>query len=107
MILVKCVSSMVFLGSLFWCPSGMCAALLLAVWTIGIALFAYSNVPEPFLWIPLLLALTGLFGAIFILAIPNTVILAAEEALLVVFMVSLGSLKKRSDYGATSKTVPW
>ena len=96
MMLMKCVSGMVFLGSLFWCPSGMCAALLLAVWTIGIALFAYSNVPEPFLWIPLLLALTGLFGSIFILAIPDTVILAAEEATLVVFMISLGLLKKRS-----------
>jgi hypothetical protein len=96
--LMKCVSGMVFLGSLIWYPSGVCAGLLLAVWTIAIVVFAFSNVAGRFLWIPLLLALSGLLGSIFLLAIPNTMILTAEEAMLVTFMVSLELLKKWPGY---------
>ena len=94
-VLVKCVSGAVFLGSLFWCPSGDCVALLLAVWTIAIAVFACSNLAERFLWVPILLALAGVFGLIFLLAIPDNITLAAEEAMLVMFAVSLALLKKK------------
>jgi len=93
--LVKCVSGMILLGGLFWCPSGLCAALLLGIWMIAIAVFAYSNVAERFLWVPLLVALAGMSGLIFILAVPDAMILAAEEAMLVIFVLALGLLKER------------
>jgi hypothetical protein len=95
--LVKCVSGMVFLASLFLCPTGVCAALLLAVWTIGMLAFACSNVADRFLWIPPVVAFTGIVGLIFILAEPNRVTLAAEEAMLIIFVLSLGLLKKTSN----------
>jgi hypothetical protein len=94
--LTKCISGAVFLGSLFWCPSGDCVALLLVIWTVAIGVLVYSNLADRFLWIPILLALTGVFGLIFVLAIPDTIALAADEATLVMFVASLGLLKEKS-----------
>jgi len=93
---MKCASGAVFLGSLFWYPSADCVALLLVIWAIAIGVLVYSNLVDRFLWIPILLALTGVFGLIFILAIPANVTLAADEATLVMFVASLALFKKKS-----------
>ncbi len=92
---MKCVSGVVFLGSLFWCPRDHCVVLLLAVWAIALGILVYSNLADRFLWIPILLALSGLFGLILLLAIPTSTTLAAEEVTLVMFVVSLAVLKKK------------
>jgi hypothetical protein len=99
--LMKCMFGALFFGSLFWCPSGVCAALLLGIWAISIAAFACSNMAERFLWIPPLLALTGMFGLVLVLAIPNRVMVAAEEAMLIMFVALLGLLRKRSHPSAS------
>jgi hypothetical protein len=102
--MMKCVSGAVFLGSLFWCPSGDCVALLLIIWVAAIGVLVYSNLADQFLWIPILLALTGVFGLIFVLAIPANVTLAADEATLVMFVASLALFKKKSRVSIGSRS---
>lgn len=78
-----------FLAVLF-CGSGrQCAVLSFSGWTIAIAVFVYLNLVERFLWIPALLALAGLFGSLFVLSFPNPVNRAVNEAVFVMFIVSL------------------
>jgi hypothetical protein len=84
-----------FLGSLFWWSAGDCTTLLLAVWMVAIGILVYSNLADRFLWIPLLLALAGVFGSIFVIAIPGSITLAANVATLVTFIVSVEVLKKK------------
>lgn len=83
-----------FLAVLFRGSGRECAALLLAGWTVAIAVFVYLNLVERFLWIPALLALAGVFGSLFVLSFPNPVNLAANEAVLVMFIVSLVVLSR-------------
>jgi hypothetical protein len=93
--LLKWITGAAFLGSLFWCSARNCVTLLLAVWTIAIASFVYSNLKDRFLGIPVFLAAAGVFGSIFVLAIPGNITLAANVAVLVTFVVSLEVLKKK------------
>lgn len=92
--LLKWIAIATFLGSLFWCSARDCVALLVAVWTVAIGVFVYSNLAGRFLWIPVLLALAGVFGSILMLAVPANITLAANVATLVLFIVSLEVLKK-------------
>ena len=85
------------LGSLFWCSACQCVSLLLVIWTLAIGFLAYFNLANRFLWIPVLLALAGVFGSILVLAIPADIILAANVATLVLFGVSLEVLKDKRD----------
>lgn len=85
MTLLKWTTGTAFLGSLFWCSARDCATLLLAVWMVAIGVFVYSNLADRFFWIPVLLALAGVFGSIFVLAIPGKITLAANVATLVIF----------------------
>ena len=82
------------LGSLSWCTGGYCAAVLLAVWTVGIVILVCSNIENRFLLVPLLLAFSGIFGLIVVFAIPLTGTVAANAATFVLFIVSLEVLKK-------------
>jgi hypothetical protein len=93
--LLAWITGAVFLAGLFWCSARDCVALLLAVWTVAIAALVYSNLANRLLWIPVLLALTGVFGSLFALAIPTNITLAVNEATLVLFIVSLEVLRKR------------
>jgi hypothetical protein len=93
--LVKWTAGAALLGSLFWCSARDCVTLLLAIWTILIASFVYSNLKDRFLGIPVFLAAAGVLGSIFVLAIPSNITLAANVAVLVTFVVSLEVLKKK------------
>ncbi len=93
--LLKWSPGAAFLSSLFWCPARDCAVVLLAVWTVAIGTFVYSNLADRFLWIPMLLAFAGVFGSILVLAIPANITLAANVATLILFVVSLEVLKRR------------
>jgi uncharacterized membrane protein len=87
--LFRSVAGGAFLGSLFWNSPRNCAILLLFAWVIAIGVFTYMNLPDRFLWIPVLLAGVGVFGPIFVLAIPAQITLAASAATLVLFVASL------------------
>lgn len=83
------------LGSLFQCSARECVTVLLALWTILIGSFVYSNLKERLLYIPVLLAAVGVLGSILILAIPGNVTLIANVAAVVSFVASLEVLKKK------------
>lgn len=93
--LLESIAGAVFLGSLFWCSSRDCVALLLIAWTLAIGAFVYSNLAERFLWIPVLLALAGVFGSVFALVVPANMTLAVNEAILATFLVALKVLKSK------------
>jgi hypothetical protein len=69
-------------------------ALLVAIWAVATLVLVYSNLDERFSWIPVLLALAGLFGSILILAVPGDITLAINEAILITFLISVEVLKK-------------
>lgn len=94
--LLRTVIGGAFLGSLFWFSDrDWVGLLLLAVWTVAIGAMIHSNLAERFLWIPLALALTGLFSSIIVLAIPANITLAANLVTIVLFLVSLEVLKRQ------------
>lgn len=80
---------------MFWFTARDCATLLLVIWTAAIAVFVDSDLVSRYLWIPVSLGLTGVLGSIFMLAIPASVILAANVATLVLFIISFEVLKKK------------
>jgi hypothetical protein len=93
--LLKWTTGIAFLGSLLWCSARDCTALLLAAWMVAIGVFIYSDLADRFLWIPVLVALAGVFGSIFVIAIPGGITLAANVATLVIFILSVEVLKKK------------
>ncbi len=66
--------------------------LLLAVWVGAIAFFVSVERAEKILWIPVVLAVAGLFSAILPRAISFNVAVVANGATMILFMVSLGIL---------------
>lgn len=92
------------LGSLSWCTGGYCAAVLLAVWTVGIVVLVCSNIENRFLLIPVFLAFSGVFGLIVVFAIPLTGTVVANAVTFVLFIVSLEVLKKRRSVDAFAFT---
>jgi hypothetical protein len=90
--LIKWIAVAAFLVVLFRGSARDGAVLLFAAWTVAIAVFAYRNLLERFLWIPVVLALAGVFGSLFVLSFPNPASLLANETLLVMFIVSLDLL---------------
>jgi hypothetical protein len=93
--LLKWTMGTVFLGSLFWYSPGDCTTLLLAGWMVAIGAFVCSNLAERLLRIPVLLALAGVLGSIFLIAIPGSLTLAANVATLAIFIISVEVLKKK------------
>ena len=65
------------------------AVLLLVVWVGAIAFFVNVERADKFLWIPVLLAVAGMFSSILPLAISFNVAVIANGATLILFMVSL------------------
>jgi hypothetical protein len=94
-ILLKSIAGAAFFGSLFSGSSRECAALLLLAWTVAIGIFTYLNLPDRLLWIPVLLAVAGVFGPILVLAIPAQIALAASAATFVLFIASLELLSAK------------
>jgi hypothetical protein len=94
--LLKSFTGAAFLSSLFWWSARDCAILLLAVWMVAIGAFVLANLADRCLWILVLLALAGVFGSVFALLFPANIILVANVATLVSFIVSLEVLKKKN-----------
>ena len=63
--------------------------LLLAVWVGAIVFFVSVERAEKLLWIPVVLAVAGMFSAVLPLAISFNVAMVANGATLMLFMVSL------------------
>jgi hypothetical protein len=55
----------------------------------------FSDLTNRFLWIPVLLAFVGVFGTVVVLVIPGNATLAANGATLVMFIISVETLKKK------------
>jgi len=93
--LLKWITVDAFLGSLFWFSNtNYLVLLLLAAWMAAIAVLVHSNLGDRFCWIPVALVLAGVFGSMFVLAIPTNMTLAVNEITLVIFIVSIEVLKK-------------
>jgi hypothetical protein len=91
--LLKGMMGAALLGSLFLWSARDSIVPMLAVWTAAIAVLIYSNLADRHLWIPVVLALAGIFGSILALVVPVNIALAANLATLLLFSVSLGVLK--------------
>lgn len=96
----KWITGTVFLGSLFWFSAhDWVALLLLSTWMVAIAVLVRSDLMDRFLWIPMVIALAGVLGSVFVFAIPAGITLAVNELTLVMFVVSFEVLKKRKGQG--------
>lgn len=69
--------------------------LALAVWVGAIAALVTANVTDKFLWLPVLLALAGVFSSILPLAIPSNVAAAVNGAFFVLFIASLAAVRPK------------
>jgi len=69
--------------------------LLLAVWTVAIVVFVASNFAGRFLWVPVLLGLTGVLSCIFMFALPAMLTLAINVPALMLFVLALELLKNK------------
>ncbi len=92
---LKWICAGTFAGSLYYWPNLYRAEILLAVWILSIVVFAHSNLAEKFIWIPVVLGITDVFGSIVVLALPARSTLTVDLAALVLFAVAVDVLKKR------------
>jgi hypothetical protein len=69
--------------------------LLLVVWAGAIAAFSYISLSDKYLWIPTLLALAGVFSSLLPLATNSRIVLVANAATLILFIVSLERLRPK------------
>ena len=93
--LLKWISDATFLDTSLLSSTRNYAALLLCVWVLAIGVFVYLNLRDRFLWIPVVLALAGVFASTVSLAIPGATTLVVNGVTLVIFVVSLELLKKK------------
>ena len=74
---------------------GMLILLLLVVWVGAIAVFVSFDWPDNHLWVPVFLAIAGVFGSILPVAIAPNVALIANAATLILFILSLERLRSK------------
>jgi len=74
---------------------GTLAVLLLAVWVVATAVLVNVDRADKFLWIPVLLAVVGVFGSILPLVISPNVAVVANSATLILFIVLLEVLNPK------------
>jgi hypothetical protein len=74
---------------------GTLILLLLVVWTGASGSLSYITLPDKHLWIPVLIALAGVFGSLLPLAITSDIALAANAVTLTLFIVSLERLSSK------------
>jgi hypothetical protein len=74
---------------------GTLILLLLAIWVGAIAVFVSLDWADNHLWIPVFLAVAGIFGSVLPVAIAPNVALIANAATLVLFILALERLKPR------------
>jgi hypothetical protein len=76
---------------------GSLVPVLLAMWVGAIAVLVYVDLADRFLWVPVLLALTGVFASILPLVMsPNiAVVVNASTLTLFILSVQMSKLKRR------------
>ena len=74
---------------------GTLILLLLAIWVGAIAVIVSSDWPDNHPWIPVFLAVAGLFGSVLPVAVAPNVALIANTVTLALFIVSLERFKSR------------
>ena len=74
---------------------GTLVLLLLAIWVGAIAVIVSSDWPDNHPWIPVFLAVAGLFGSVLPVAVAPNVALIANAVTLALFIVSWERLKSR------------
>jgi hypothetical protein len=74
---------------------GTPVVLVLALWVIAIAVLVYFLRIEKLLWIPLLLAIAGVFSSMLPLAISPMLAGVANGTILILFVVSLQLLQSK------------
>ena len=74
---------------------GTLVVLLLAVWVGAVAVLVNVGRDDRFLWIPILLAVAGVFSSILPFAVSFNIALVANGATLILFIVSLEVLKPK------------
>lgn len=75
---------------------GTLVLMLLAMWVGAIAVLVCVDLAERFLWIPVLLALTGVFTSILPLVISSNIAPVANLATLILFVLSLQMFRPKS-----------
>jgi len=76
---------------------GTLVLVLLAMWVGAIAVLVYGNLADRFLWVPVLLAITGVFASILPLTMPSNIALVVNAATLTLFIlfVQISKPKRR------------
>jgi len=74
---------------------GTLILLLLAIWVGGIAVFVSLDWPDNHLWVPVLLAVAGIFGSVLPVAVAPDIALIANAATFALFILALQRLKPR------------
>lgn len=75
--------------------NGTLTSLLLAAWIAAIAAFSYANLADRRLWIPVFLALAGIFSSMLPLVITPKIALLTSAVILVGFIASLETLRPK------------
>jgi len=74
---------------------GTLILLLLAIWVGGIGVLVSLDCPDNHLWIPVLLAVAGIFGSVLPVAVAPNIALIANAATLALFLLALERLRPR------------
>jgi hypothetical protein len=74
---------------------GQLILVLLMVWSGPIAAFSYITLTDKYLWIPVLLALAGVFSSLLPLAVTPNIALVVNAATMILFIVSLERLRSK------------
>jgi hypothetical protein len=93
--LLKGIMGAAILGTLYLWSTRDCVVPMLAVWTAAIWVLICFNLADRLLWIPVVLALAGVFGSILALVVPVDIGLTANLATLLLFCFSLERLKRK------------
>jgi hypothetical protein len=80
--------------STLWLTTRDIISLLLVVWAAASVVFVDSDVVKWFICLPVSLGLVGVLSTLFMLAIPNNVMLVANMVTVAIFIVAFEMLKK-------------
>jgi hypothetical protein len=80
---------------------GTLVLVLLAMWVGAIAVLVHWNLADRFLWVPVLLAITGVFASILPLAMPSNIAMVVNAATLTLFILSVQMSKPKRRLNST------
>lgn len=78
--------------------NGTIVVSILVVWVGAIAIFAYAERAERFLWIPILIAVAGVLSSILPFATSRDIAIITNGVMLILFVVSLEVLNPRQTH---------